>query len=59
MENNYVYSQKIEETMEVLFEHVPEEEEELVIGGDCNARTVNKGGPISEEEEKNTKSEIR
>jgi len=32
--------------MEVLFEHVPEEEEEyLVIGGDCNARIGNKEGP--------------
>jgi len=51
-----LYSQKIEETIEVLFEHVPEEEEEcLVIGGDCNARTGNKEGSIGEEEEEKRK----
>jgi len=54
-----LYSQKIEETMEVLFEYISEEEEEcLVIGGDYNARTDNKEGPIGEEEEEG-RHEIR
>jgi len=46
--------------MEVLFEHIPEEEKEcLVIGGDYNARTDNKGGPIGEKEEGRHKLETR
>ncbi|XP_036150976.1 golgin subfamily A member 6-like protein 22, partial [Monomorium pharaonis] len=46
-----VYSQDIEETMDALTELIQEEEEEfLMIGGDCNARTGREGGPIREEE---------
>ncbi|XP_025997477.2 golgin subfamily A member 6-like protein 6 [Solenopsis invicta] len=53
-----LYSQKIEETVETLTEQIPEEEENyLLIGGDFNARTGNKGGPIEEEGEE--RSEIR
>ncbi|XP_039304823.1 golgin subfamily A member 6-like protein 22 [Solenopsis invicta] len=53
-----LYSQKIEETVETLTEQIPEEEENyLLIEGDFNARTGNKGGPIEEEGEE--RSEIR
>lgn len=57
MENRWniitVYSQNIEETMEIITEYIQEEKEEhLVIGGDYNARTGNRGGPIREDKEK-------
>jgi len=54
-----IYSQKIEETMELLSEQIKEEEEDcLLVGGDYNARTGSEGGPIKEEKEEE-KEEIR
>lgn len=45
-----IYSQNIEETIELIREQIEEEKEEnLVVGGDFNARTGNKGGPVREE----------
>lgn len=45
-----VYSQDIEENMNILTDQIHEEEEEYVmIGGDYNARTGNEGGPIRED----------
>lgn len=62
MENRWniitIYSQNIEETMEIITEYIQEEKEEhLVIGGDYNARTRNKGGPIREDKEKEKEGE--
>lgn len=64
MENRWniitVYSQNIEETMEIITEYIQEEKEEhLVIGGDYNARTGNRGGPIREDKEKEKEGESR
>ncbi|XP_025074790.1 uncharacterized protein LOC112552838 [Pogonomyrmex barbatus] len=48
-----VYSHCIEETMEVLLEGIQEEKEShLIIGGDFNARTGNRGEPIEARERK-------
>lgn len=52
-----LYSRKIEDTIGSLLEYI-QEEEYLLMGGDFNARTGNKGGPIREEKEED-KSEIR
>ena len=55
-----LYSQKMEDTMETLREKVQEEDEEwLLVGGDFNARTGSRGGPINDEEEKEKRSETR
>lgn len=52
-----LYSQKIEETMNVVTEQIPEEENEcIILEGDFNARTANKGGPVREEEEEKGES---
>lgn len=51
-----LYSRKIEDTIDLLLEYI--QEEYLLMGGDFNARTGNKGGPIREEKEED-KSEIR
>lgn len=53
-----IYSQKIDETMDRILERLQEEEELLLLGGDFNARTGNKGGPIREEKV-NEKKEVR
>lgn len=53
-----LYSRKIEDTIGSLLEYIQEEEYLLRGGGDFNARTGNKGGPIREEKEED-KSEIR
>lgn len=63
MENRWniitVYSQNIEETMEIITEYIQEEKEEhLVIGGDYNARTGNRGGPIREDKEKKKRENL-
>lgn len=55
-----LYSQKIEDTMETLREKVQEEDKEwLLIGGDFNVRTENRGRSINEEEENEKRSETR
>lgn len=64
MENRWniitVYSQNIEETMEIITEYIQEEKEDhLVIGGDYNARTGNRGGLIREDKEKEKEGESR
>lgn len=51
-----LYSRKIEDTIGSFLEYI--QEEYLLMGGDFNARTGNKGGPIREEKEED-KSEIR
>lgn len=54
-----MYSQKIEETMDAVMDQVPEEEKEcLILEGDFNVRTANKGGHVGEDEkeEKNENS---
>lgn len=44
----------------MLTEYIQEEKEEhLVIGGDYNARTGNRGGPIREDKEKEKEGEAR
>lgn len=46
--------------MEIITEYIQEEKEEhLVIGGDYNARTGNRGGPIREDKEKEKEGESR
>jgi len=55
-----LYSQKMKDTMETLREKVEEEDEEwLLIGGDFNARTGSRGGPIHDEEEDEKRTETR
>ncbi|XP_077262982.1 uncharacterized protein LOC143897893 isoform X2 [Temnothorax americanus] len=55
-----LYSQKVEDTMETLREKVQKEDEEWVlVGGDFNAKTGSRGGPINEEEEKEKRSETK
>lgn len=46
--------------MEIITEYIQEEKEEhLVIGGDYNARTGNRGGPIKEDKEKEKEGNSR
>ena len=48
-----IYSRNVQEILESIKEAVSEKEEDYVlIGGDFNARTGNKGGSIVYEEEK-------
>lgn len=48
-----VYSQNVKEVMNSILDRIEKNEEDvLIIGGDCNARTENEGGWINEDFER-------